>query len=219
MKGTNPKYITQWIFINSILQCDQHQDQETAHLQQPRNWLCMSLQSLPPSKVSTILTSGCCCLVTQSCPALCDTMDCSPPGSSVHGISQARILEWVAILFSQDLPDLGAKPRSPTLQADSLASESPGKPQIIVTTHKLLRTYQAQVTSWRGPTQLQNNLIALGNTLTCLHSSAWSGPCQTFQPHLLGDLLCPAPQLRYLRVLGFWICWFFRLEQSLLPCI
>ena len=36
----------------------------------------------------------------QSCPTLCDPMDCSPPGSSVHGISQARILEWVAISFS-----------------------------------------------------------------------------------------------------------------------
>ena len=39
-------------------------------------------------------------LVTQSCPALCDAMDCSPPGSSVHRIFQARILEWVAISSS-----------------------------------------------------------------------------------------------------------------------
>ena len=42
-----------------------------------------------------------CCLVAQSCPTLCDPMDCSPLGSSVHGISQARILEWVAICFSR----------------------------------------------------------------------------------------------------------------------
>ena len=40
-------------------------------------------------------------LVTQSCPTLCDPMDCSPPGSSVHGILQARILEWVACPFSK----------------------------------------------------------------------------------------------------------------------
>ena len=40
-------------------------------------------------------------LVTQSCPSLCDPMDCSPPGSSVHEIFQARILEWVAISFSR----------------------------------------------------------------------------------------------------------------------
>ena len=39
--------------------------------------------------------------VVQSCPTLCDPMDCSPPGSSVHGILQARILEWVAISFSR----------------------------------------------------------------------------------------------------------------------
>ena len=40
-------------------------------------------------------------LVAQSCPTVCDPMDCSPPGSSVHGILQARILEWVAIPFSR----------------------------------------------------------------------------------------------------------------------
>ena len=41
------------------------------------------------------------CSVSQSCPTLCDLMDCSPPGSSsVHGILQARILEWVVISFS-----------------------------------------------------------------------------------------------------------------------
>ena len=38
--------------------------------------------------------------VAKSCPTLCDPMDCSPPGSSVHGIFQARTLEWVAISFS-----------------------------------------------------------------------------------------------------------------------
>ena len=41
--------------------------------------------------------------ITQSCPALCNCMDCSPPGFSVHGILQARVLEWVAISFSQGL--------------------------------------------------------------------------------------------------------------------
>ena len=39
--------------------------------------------------------------VAQSCPTLCDPLDCSPPGSSVHGILQARILEWAAISFSR----------------------------------------------------------------------------------------------------------------------
>ena len=39
--------------------------------------------------------------VAQSCPTLCDPMDCSLPGSSVHGIFQARVLEWIAISFSR----------------------------------------------------------------------------------------------------------------------
>ena len=41
--------------------------------------------------------------VTQSCPTLCDPMDCSPPGSSIHGTFQARVLEWVAIAFSDSV--------------------------------------------------------------------------------------------------------------------
>ena len=48
------------------------------------------------SHVITVL-----CLVAQPCPTLCDPMDCSPPGSSVHGIRQARILEWLATLTSR----------------------------------------------------------------------------------------------------------------------
>ena len=58
-------------------------------------------------------------------------MDCSLPGSSVHGILQARILEWFAMPFFSpgDLPHPGIQPGSPGLQADSLLSEPPGKPQ------------------------------------------------------------------------------------------
>ena len=58
---------------------------------------------------------------------LWDPMVCSPPGSSVCGILQARILEWVAIPFSGALPDPRIEPGSPVLQADSLLPESPGK--------------------------------------------------------------------------------------------
>ena len=68
-------------------------------------------------------------LVAQSCSTLCSPMDCSPPDSSVHGILQARILEWVChALTPGDLPDLGIKPGSPALQADSLPSELQGSP-------------------------------------------------------------------------------------------
>ena len=54
-------------------------------------------------------------------------MDCSLAGSSVHGIFQARILEWVAISFSKDLPDPGIEPVTPALQLDSLPTEPSGK--------------------------------------------------------------------------------------------
>ena len=66
-------------------------------------------------------------LVTQSCLTLCDPTDCNPPGSSVHGIFQARILEWVAISFSRG----SSWPRDRTwvshIAGDSLPTEPPGK--------------------------------------------------------------------------------------------
>ena len=58
-------------------------------------------------------------------------MDYSPPGSSVRGILQARILDWVPFPSPWDLPDPGIEPMSPTLQADALLSELRGKPLIM----------------------------------------------------------------------------------------
>ena len=63
-------------------------------------------------------------LVTQSCVILCNPTVCNQPGSSVHGILQARIVEWVVI--PGDFPNPGIKPGSPALQADSLLSEPSG---------------------------------------------------------------------------------------------
>ena len=61
-------------------------------------------------------------------------MDCSTPGSSVHEILQARILECgLPFLSPGDLPDPGIKLGSPALQADSLPSEPPGKPRVTAT--------------------------------------------------------------------------------------
>ena len=62
----------------------------------------------------------------QSCPTLCGPRDCSPLGFSVLGISQARILEWVFISFSRDLPNPGIEHASPALLADSLPHLSIG---------------------------------------------------------------------------------------------
>ena len=70
----------------------------------------------------------------QSRPTVCSSMDCSPPGSSVRGILQARILEWVAMPFSRGSSrDPGIEPMSlvsPSLQADSLLTEPPRKPLV-----------------------------------------------------------------------------------------
>jgi len=62
--------------------------------------------------------------VTQSCPTHCDPMD-----YTVHGILQVRILEWVAIPFPRGSSQPRDRPRSPTLQVDSLSTEPPGKPK------------------------------------------------------------------------------------------
>ena len=69
-----------------------------------------------------------CVLVAQSYLTLCDPMNYSLPVSSIHGILQARILEWVAIPSLGDLPDPGIKPGAPTSQADSLPSEPAENP-------------------------------------------------------------------------------------------
>ena len=61
------------------------------------------------------------CLAAQLCPTLCDSVDCSPPGSSVHGVSQGRTLEWV-------LPDPGIELGSPALAGGFFTAEPPGKP-------------------------------------------------------------------------------------------
>ena len=99
-------------------------------------FLCCSLSSFeknrPASLMSTfteqlprIIPGCCCCLVAQSCLIFCDSMHYSPPGSSVHGILQARVLEWDDISFSRRIfPTQRLNPvllaTSSTLQADYL---------------------------------------------------------------------------------------------------
>ena len=78
----------------------------------------------------------CCCSVTQSCLTFCDPMDCSLPGSSVHGILQARILEWVVISISRG----SSRPRGPTQ-----ASCTEGRFFIIQATREALEIGKTQV--------------------------------------------------------------------------
>ena len=71
-------------------------------------------------------------LVSQLCPTLWDPMDWSPPGSSVRGILQARILEWAAIPSSRGSSWLGDQTPVSALQADSLQLEPPGRSHFFI---------------------------------------------------------------------------------------
>ena len=69
-----------------------------------------------------------CTVLVRVSTTLCDPMDCSLPDSSINGILQARILEWVAMPATEDLPDPGIEPVSPALQASSLPLSHQGSP-------------------------------------------------------------------------------------------
>ena len=73
----------------------------------------------------------CCCLVTKLSPALCGSMDCSLSGSSVHGIFQAIVLEWIAFSFSRGSSQ-GIELESPAWKADSLSLSHRGSPKIFI---------------------------------------------------------------------------------------
>ena len=85
--------------------------------------------------------------VTQSCPTLCDFIDCSLPGSSVHEDSLGKNTGVGCHALQGNLPNPGIKPRSPALQADSLLSEPPGKP-IALALIKNCSTIQLWVYLW-----------------------------------------------------------------------
>ena len=68
-------------------------------------------------------------LVAQSCLTLCGPLDCSPPGSSAHGISQTRILEWIVISFSRGSSQTKYLPCSPPLAGELLPLSREGCPQ------------------------------------------------------------------------------------------
>ena len=71
----------------------------------------------------------CCSLVAKSCPFFCHPMGCSPPGSSVHGIFQARILEWVAIFSSRESSQSRDHTWVSCIIGEFFITEPPGKPR------------------------------------------------------------------------------------------
>ena len=86
----------------------------------------------------------------QACLTLCNTKDCSPPGSSVHGMLQAGRLQWVARPSSRGIfLTQGSNPHLLHLQAGSLPTEPPGKPRW--TPHVSLKNYTCKDTTLPPP--------------------------------------------------------------------
>ena len=119
----------------------------------------------------------CACSVAQACPSLCSPMDCNLPGSSINGIFQARVLEWVAISFSRGSSRSIQGSNLPLLcllhwQVDSLPLAPPGKPQIMALI--LFFFFLALIlvkTSWIGCPNLQTGNFP---TKTQISASSWN---------------------------------------------
>ena len=96
----------------------------------------------------------CSCSVTKSCLALCNPMDCTLPGFSVHGISQARIPEWVAISFSRLIFLTQAlNPMSSALAGGFFTTKPPGKPNVWWSEVKWLSHVWLFATPWTAAYQ------------------------------------------------------------------
>ena len=118
----------------------------------------------------------------QSCPTLCDPIDGSPPGSSVPGILQARILEWVAIFFSNACMHVKSLQSCPTL-CDPMDSSPPSS--------SVQRILQARILEW----------VAISFSCICMSINIYISSIEfsrsvmssTLQPHGLQDTMLPCP--------------------------
>ena len=127
--------------------------------------------------------------VAQLCQTLCNPRDCSLPGSSVHGILQARILEWVAVPFSREPSQHRDRTQVSHTAVDSLPSEPPGKPSREVKTisgdidlkKQKLRNQKSNNpqlrTEWRG---LKADCCMLSHVW--LFTTLWTVACQASLP-------------------------------------
>ena len=148
----------------------------------------------------TLWRNGMKVLVIQLCPTLCNSMDCSSPGSSDHGILQARILEWVSIPFSGDLPDPGIEPRSPPLQVDSLRPEPPVTMKGVYQRAKIRLLSSGWLDSWQSTCRVWWLITSLVTSILFSSQTQWV---------TLGSMMFSEPQFIYLEKeravqLGLW---------------
>ena len=120
-----------------------------------------------------------CVLVTQSCSTLCNLVDCSPPGSSVHGIFQARILEWNAISFSNEIM---IPPYKWEVYNQNCPNFSDSLKWILLQSIILVSFYVLQGRPWSPPFQgIYYSFGSSSNDLK-LYSSCYEGE-SSFQSH------------------------------------
>ena len=98
----------------------------------------------------------------ESCPTLCEPMNCSLPGFSIHWIVQARVLEWGAFPSPEDLPNPGVELGSPALQADA-PSELPDYSLILVAKDKIL---------------IHSRVLCFSHILNSIHQQTVGSPFQ-----------------------------------------
>ena len=147
------------------------------------------------------------CLLTQSCLALCDPIDCTLPGSSLcpWGFSRQEYWSELPCPLPGDIPNPGIKPRSPALQADSLPSESPGKLQNTgVGSLSLLQgNFLTQEKNWGflHCRWILYQLIYPGSPGICLYMAEISSKCLRFHDleKVLYRMMCCSPH-------NVWFC-------------
>ena len=120
--------------------------------------------------------------VVQSCPTVCDPMDCSLPGSSIHGIFQARVLEWGAIAFS--LITAAAAPKS-FQSCPALCDPRDVSPPLITRGIQIKATMKYHFTTIRMATtkKTTNNKCWQGSEIKQTFVCCW-WECKFVQPHV-----------------------------------
>ena len=102
------------------------------------------------------------CVCAQLHPTLCNLQSCSPPGSFVHGIFQARMLEWVTVSSSRDLPDPTHIPTSLALPGKFFITEPPGNPLYVIYSSITTTTMNTVILVRSIRQQKEINVIQIG---------------------------------------------------------